>query len=512
MVDADGDGKPDLLAWARAPDGLRGELWFASGKSPAEGRLVAALPADLTAPGCSAHATLSLIGPRTAAFDFEPRCPARIRERATRWIALSRFVAGPPEIALEIRAGAPADGETLAIALDARDRDGDGRADIGVTFTLTGAPHPLPGGGSAAASLAFFDRPAGLSRDPTEPEASIKAIGAALLADGRKKTTSPRVPAAAGAARRLHALLCEDGGGKPIISTTAGPIRCATERIAEESAIAEVEAGLNLGDPVTAFAALGRLDASGQRRKDVDALVAKSVSTIAGTLVRTTAAIPDPPRASGFSPLAFDADGSLLVRTADRVVRVDKTSFAESAADAALMWPKELQWPVDAPTWSLGRVDDDCETSTAVARFGYAGAVTTVPLPIPTPPRCALGGASPPVDLLGASTQGLLFAYRGEIVAIPATAPPRVVPAESFAPAPGVPVDRGTARSPNGGTIAVTTSRGVLVSVLKGSARGGSAKLWTSPLIDGGKACVPSDGGERLACVVSKGAAIYDVK
>jgi hypothetical protein len=512
VLDADGDGKPDLLAWARAPDGLRGELWFASGKAPGEGRLVAALPADLTTSGCTAQATLSLVGPRTAALDFEPRCPARVRERAARWIALVRFVGGPPEIGAELRLGAPADGESLAVALESADRDGDGRADIQIKLTLSGAPSPLPSGGSASAMLAFLERPAGLSRDPTEPEASLRAIGTALIADGRKKTTAPRIPALAEAARRLHALLCEDAGGtRPVVTTTAGPIRCGDLRLAEEAAIAEVEAALNLGDPLAAMAALGRLDAVvPQHRKDVDALVARSIPSGTGTLVRTTAAIPLRPLASGFSPLAFEADGALLVRTADRVVRVDKVTFAESAADPSVTWPKELQWPPDTPTWSLGRVEDACDQPLATARFGYAGAVTPVSLPVPTPARCVAGG--PPVDLLGTGSQGFLFAYRGDVMAIPAAAPPRVVLAESFAAVPGAPVERGTARSPGGGALAVTTSRGVLVAVLKGSARGATARLVTGPQLDGGRACVPSDGGERLACVVAQGAAIYEAR
>lgn len=506
-IDADGDGTPDLLAWSRTPDGLRGELWFASGKAPGEGRLIAAIPADLTAPGCTAQGALSLIGPRTAAFDFTPRCPARIRDRAVRWIAAVRLVQGAPEIGLELRVAATAEGESLQIDLDGRDRDGDGRGDVTVTLTLTGAPKPLPAGGSAAATLAFFDRPAGLSRDPTEPAASMKTIGSALIADGRKKTTAARVAGAAATARRLHAMLCEEASGtKPLITTNAGPIQCGDERVTEEAAMAEVEGALNLGDPIAAMAAVGRLDALGLRRKDVDALVAKSIPTIAGTLVRATAAIPDKPLPAGYSPLAFEADGSLLVRTADRLVRVDAASFAESKADEALAWPKKLIWPSDTPAWELNRVDDACDLGLGAARFGYAGVVETVPLPVPTPPRCVTGGG--PVDLLGAGSAGILFAYRGEVLAIPLAAPPRVVAAESLA----APAEKGTARSPDGGTIAISTARGILVAVLKGAGRGASARLWTAPIVDGGRACVPGDLGRRLACAVANGAAIYDAK
>src|SRR5438105_1153642 len=51
VFDADGDQKPDLLAWSRSSDGLHGQIWFASGKAPAEGRAVATIPADVAGPG-----------------------------------------------------------------------------------------------------------------------------------------------------------------------------------------------------------------------------------------------------------------------------------------------------------------------------------------------------------------------------------------------------------------------------------------------------------------------------
>ena len=511
VLDVDGDGKPDLLAWSRGPDGLRGELWFAPGSNPAGGRIVAALPADLAAAGCNAVATLSQIGPGAALFDFAPRCPARLRERAARWIAVVRLAA-TPEIGLELRLGAPADGESLQVAVDGRDRDGDGRGDVTITVTLTGAARPLPPGGSAAAALAFFDRPAGLSRDPGEPEASFKALGASLIADGRKKTTSPRIPAAALAARRLQALLCDDGGGKPIIITTAGPTRCGELRLVEDSTIAEIEASLNLGDPVAAFAALARLDALAPRRKDVDALVARSVPSITGHRLRTTAASPYVQAAPTWSPIAFDAGGDLLVRTRDRVVRVDRASFEEVPADAGIKWPNRLVWPTsEAPSWTLTAIEERCDAPSLVGRFDLGGEVTDILLPIATAPRCTAGGRLP-IDVLGTSAQGVLLAVRGDVVALPAQTPPRPALADSFALAAGAPVELGAARSPDGAVIALPTSRGVLVAALKGQGRGATAKLWTAPAGDGTSSCVPSNRGERLACVVEKGVAIYDAK
>lgn len=508
VVDVDGDGKPDLLAWARAPDGLRGELIFATSKAPAEARMISALPDGLAASGCTADASLSQIGPRMAAFVFEPRCPGRLRERAARWAAVLRFGV-TPEIALELRTAMPSDGEQLAVALDGRDRDGDGRGDVTFTFTLTGAPRPLPGGGSAAASLAYFDRSAGLSRDPTEPETSLKALAASLVSAGRKKTTAPSVPGAALAARRLRAAICDDSG-HALISTTAGPVRCGADQLVEQTLISEVEAAYNLADPVTAFAVAARLDALGQRRKDVDGLLAKLAPPVAGTLARATGAVAVSVPASAFAPIAFDESGDLLVRTRDKVIRVDKATFAESTADPQPAWPRDLAFPEgDAPTWRLGAVEDGCDTAVVRASFILDGTPTVLPLPVLTPARCAEGTRAP-VNLLGMGAQGYLVAVRGEILAIPAASPPKATLAESFASAG--PVPRGAARSPDGGTIAVTTPRGALVAAVKGTGRGVSARLWTGPQIDNAGPCVPANGGARLACVVKEGVAIYDAK
>jgi hypothetical protein len=60
--------------------------------------------------------------------------------------------------------------------------------------------------------------------------------------------------------------------------------------------------------------------------------------------------------------------------------------------------------------------------------------------------------------------------------------------------------------------IALDTARGVLVAQIKGQGRGASAKLWTNPALDRAKACVPADGGARIACAVKDAVAIYDAK
>ncbi|MFS8066973.1 MAG: hypothetical protein ACMG6S_11430 [Byssovorax sp.] len=508
VLDMDGDGKRDLLAWSRAPDGLRGELWFAPGGNVASARTLAAMPEGLASPGCSVATQLSQVGPRTLVLDLAPRCGAR--GKAIRWIAVLRLVdAAAPELGLELRAGAPAEGESLQVAVDARDRDGDGRNDVLATLTLSGAPHPLPSAGAqASASLAFFDRPAGLSRDPSEPEASFKAMAASLVADGRRKTTAARIPGAALALRRLHGLLCEEGG-KAAITTSAGPVRCGAARAIEDAGMAEVEASLNLGEPLAALAARARLEAMGVHRKDVDALVAKSIPTVTAKVVHKTAAAPAIEPSPAFSPLAWDSAGDLLVHTVDKVIRVDHSAFAEVPIDAALTWPTRLVFPVgaDAPSWKLLAVERRCDEPTLTARLASG----EVALPIAVPPRCT-PSSRVTAELLGASDQGALLAVGADVVALPLAAPLKPAILESLAPAAGAAVELGAARSPAGTTIAVPTDRGVFVATVKSGARTAKGKLWTGADLDGAYQCVPTNGADRLACVTGSTATIFEAK
>ena len=508
VVDLDGDGKRDLLAWSRAPDGLRGELWFAPGGNVASARTLAAMPEGLAGPGCSVATQIAQVGPRTLLLDVAPRCGGA-HDRAVRWIAVLRRVdAGAPEIGLELRLPAPADGESLQVAVDTRDRDADGRGDVLATITLAGAPHPLPSAGAqASAALAFFDRPAGLSRDPSEPEASFKALAAGLVADGRRKTTAARIPGAALALRRLHGMLCDEGG-KAAISTSAGPVHCGDARPIEDAGMAEVEAAINLGEPLAALGALARLEAMGVHRKDVDALVAKSIPTVTAKAVHKTSAAPAIASSPSFSPLAWDSSGDLLVHTVDRVVRIDHTAFAEAPIDAALSWPVRLASPATAASpWTILSVERRCDEATLMAHLESG----EVALPIAVPPKCT-PSARVTTELLGASEQGALLAVGADVVTIPLVSPLKPVVPDSLAPAAGTAVELGAARSPNGSVIAVPTDHGVFVATVKSGARTAKGKLWSGPDLFGAYLCVPSNGGDRLACVTGTTATIFEAK
>ncbi len=228
-----GEAKKSLIAWARTPDsGLRGELVFASSAAPATLRTVAALPGELAPSGCTAKTSLARFGPRAVAFDFRPSCPPEARDRATRWIAIVRWPdpsdgrTGGPELGLELRVAASPDGVTLDPTFESIDKDGDGRRDVVVTFAMSGAPKPLAAA-PASAALVFFDRPAGLARDPSEPGASLKVDVSTISGEARRPKASAKVVAESGALRRIYGALCERAG---IRSSPPAPARSIAAR------------------------------------------------------------------------------------------------------------------------------------------------------------------------------------------------------------------------------------------------------------------------------------------
>ena len=127
VLDADGDGTANLVAWGKTPDGLGGNVWFVSGTALATLASVVTVPVDVAEPGCLATASLSQVGARTLWIDFLPRCSGSTHTRVYRWMAAIRLRPhAPPEPALELRLRPPAEGgpwtlpssESTRIAMD----------------------------------------------------------------------------------------------------------------------------------------------------------------------------------------------------------------------------------------------------------------------------------------------------------------------------------------------------------------------------------------------------------
>lgn len=539
LLDVNRDKDRDLIAWAQAPDGLRGELRYAPGGAPGSDRTIAALPGDLSAQGCSPRTWLAQVGPRTVAFDFAPQCPAG--RKATRWVALIRLgdqqaaAAKGPELGLEIRVGAPPSGESIDIAVDGSDRDADGRDDISAKITLSGGLRPFSGAVGPyptmppmSAVVAFFDRPTGFSRDPSEPAASLAAATFGMIGDAKKKDTAGRVAPAALQLRRLRAAICDEGG-KALVTTSAGPILCGEGRDIEDAAMAEATAAATKGDPARALAAIGRLDArpslGDARKREIIKVLGKVAPIVAFQLAHRTAVAPKP-EAPGWSPLAFEQSGDLLVRTAEGVTRVDHATFAEAPADVAA-WPSALrsEGAGGGDAWVLAGVEQRCDSPTLSALVEDAGATgepserrTSIALPLLTSVnargfasggRCAAIADVPITPIAAAGELGLLFSVGTEIVGLKrqrGAAVVSLVPSPLDASSAGA-VVKGAARSPDGSTLALPTARGLLVIPA-----GGGARLWSGSEMEQASACVPASGGSRVACVVGGAASIFEAR
>ncbi|WP_437635013.1 hypothetical protein [Sorangium sp. So ce854] len=536
LLDVDGDGARDLIAWARSPDGLRGELLLAPAARPQALRTLTALPGDLAAQGCTPRVGLSQIGPAMLALDFAPQCVDKQRAAsagATRWIAVIRLpgagAGAEAELALELRLRAPPPEEALSASLEVADRDADGRDDLVVLVALSGALRPFPAPAGAAAELraplVFLDRPAGLSRDAAQPGEALRGLAASLLRDARGKPTAPSVAAAAQRLRRLHAVLCADaaGGsgasagrdaaraGEALVWTGVGPVRCGEPGLAASIDNAEAVAASTRGAPLAAVAALDRGGAEGRAREEAKLLAKLAPPATAAAVYRTIAA-PHPTAPGGFGPLAFEASGALLVRTAQGVVRVDPAASTESATDVP-PWPAA----VHAGPAQLVAVERRCDAPTLLALFRSSpDAVGEMEVPLPllrgqgpragaaSPERCA-GTERLPFAPLAASEGGFDIALGAALVSIDLRAAAPTSSVLSFpltAPAP-----RGAPRSPDGATLAVPAAGGLLVATA-----GGAARLWSGGDLAQARACAPANGGARVACVVGAAAVIFEAK
>src|SRR5262249_43900235 len=108
------------------------------------------------------------------------------------------------------------------------------------------------------------------------------------------------------------------------------------------------------------------------------------------------------------------------------------------------------------------------------------------------------------VTPLGTSPNGFVIAVGGELVGVGMVPDNHIAAATVGFPLPLDSIARGAARSPDGSTIALPMTGGVLVWTA-----GKSAALWTGDI---GRAtgCVPASGAGRLACLVDKTVVIYE--
>ena len=486
------DGQHGAVAWmlpeGPAADGAPGipELYYFPDQG--EPRRVYTLPGFVpTGPNCKLKTTLVQSGPKSVTLDASAECEGNLIQRSpARALSILAPAAERTEI-LTLRVAAAAPGETLALATDTSDRDGDGRDDVRIVVSVAAT-----GGKPAAAELAYLDRPAGVSRDTSEPQKSLLRLAAGQVQRAKNKKTAADALLRVAGVRRLMSTLCSEGGTPRIFDRDGAAVPCgALGGVVDSLASAEIGAEVALGNAVGAFGALardgwyfGKSGANTRKKLEASALDAVELVTTRVVFLEQRPRLPPPPR---YSPLTFDASGKLLVDT-------DQGRF-DLGTDAATA--TRLEGEAAAPR-SLDVVSESGERLLAVAYSCDRSETTLI--------RNSPAGPLPPaVTHLLAPRPGACG--RGRFEALPAASPlgfssgpglviGGVVAGGALEPLTGV---AGSARSDNGRFLAVPAVRGVLVS-------GATTRLFdlgaqiAEPLRLSD--CVPSNDGTRVACVL----------
>ncbi len=510
--DADGDDVEDAFAWVDASSG--GQLVFLAGKDRGEARAV--LHGDKAQAGCRTEPRLQRLGRETVVLTLRTPCEGDAGARESlRWVVvrLPPPGDGAPEARLVVDRRDPPAGERLDIDVTVADKDGDGREDVVLHAILAGAPPPFASDVRAAADVVFLDRPAGYTLEPSEPEASLSSAAADLVRRAKLPADAEAAAAAAVPIVRLGAALCGDLGA-PLVTTTAGAIRCGELRAIVDAFAAQAAAGLARRDLPRAFAAAEALRALGERasaqRKTIDGALDREAPIAPARVVsRAALAVEVTPGASS-PPLAWDAEGQLLVVRGTEVSRIGPDGALENATAAP--WPRAIAWSSGGQTATLTAVVRRCGPAALVATVDRGSSRIDLPLPDLTSliPRglaeepCTAGRVDVGVLSLGADRT--VVAVGPMIVALVGggdglRAERAAPPAPTDAPAPP-----GGARAADGKAMALLVGGDALMMGGKGPRR------LRAPEIASASACAPLAGGNRLACVGARGVAVLEAE
>jgi hypothetical protein len=510
LRDFDGDGKKDALAIVRPPAAERkpgsstGDLVFISGADNAHIAMIASGPALAPQSSCAPVARLEKIGPRAAFAEIGSACPRGAGSRAVVVVRLN----GPlPAVAFDATIVDPPQAPKLSIDADSVDRDKDGNDDVVLRVAIEGGGAGGEIAPKLAAKLAFFDRPAGPSRDSEEPEASLKPIAAQLATRASKPKDAPSVPPAVRQLRALYRAICLEGGAARLTKIHGGASTpCGLMKSLEDANVAEVRAYVTQGDALRAFAAaegaqLAPATKTAAKTVELQKLLNDVAPAAEARNVRAISAIADAPRGEQpeWGPLAFDPAGKLLVRHGKQVVAVDPESGDEQASDVQ-PWKDEVVSPDGKSRWI--EAYHACEGVSLRATFAPTGAdgdMSDVLLPIaPRLGKSCNGGKGEPAQTIPIAwgPRGLEALVAGQPVLIKPQ-PPEATALTAFLDE--VP-PAGSPRAHGAKAFAFATSTGVLV-------RRPNAERWallkSSDLQPYGdlKRCTISDDGSRVACL-----------
>lgn len=501
QADFDGDGAPDVVAWTLpqrpSPAASPGELWyFPSRGAP---KRLASLPGFVpTGPSCQLQTELTQTGKHTLTLDAAAHCTSALIARApSRAIAVVEPAARHP-VLIVLRVAQAAPGQVMKLAVDSADRDGDGRDDVAVTVSVRADGSRV----TASAPLVWLAQPAGLSRDAREPARAFERLaGHALFHAGRRRERD-RVAGEVNAARRLFAALCKEGGVPRVFGRDGVPFGChgvagALARLARAKALA----ALRSGNVLEATSVLTRNGWYGFKlpthtRKRIRQAIEHSTQRVAiASVVRVKAVPVARGAAPRWSPLMFEASGSLLVQTPNGLVRVapDGSSETPLAAEAGV-----TAWPLAVTLQSGARwtgATDACDRPEVMLTFGAGNDAPArhlaTRLLAPRPGSCE-GGARPrvppptPVGLM--SGQSLEALVAGSLIG------PRSFGAETVLAVPP-----GSPRSPDGKLLVAPTALGLLVLGTDPH----KPELWTADGVNpmGLSDCVVANGARAAACV-----------
>jgi hypothetical protein len=485
-----GGGEHDVLAWAvgTTEKPIVGELWL----YPEQGapRLVLAAPSFLpTGPGCSHGARLEHAGPSTVMLDIKATCSGALLLRAPeRSVSVLAPLRAAP-LVVGFRLAAPARDERLDVDVHATDRDGDGRDDVEMALRFGTGETP-----DVAARFIWLARAAGLSRDMSEPRASFAEI--AKPAGVRAGEARLGIAERGASARRLYASLCAESATPRIFLDDGAALDCGDLSSAFEALTsAEVDAALASGQVGEAFAALERhawFPAGSTQGAEQFAKKQLAKLNARWTRRRVIKVVPLEARPRGveprphYSPLTFHADGSLLVLTAEGVVRAAPDGrFEYDASDEIDGWPTAVASPSGE---QLIGAAFPCERSDVVwlrvAADGSPLEPLSTRLVAPRPGNCG---------------SGVRFVAPGvSPVGWPDAEPSAYVGASRLGAPPSHP-PMGSASSPNGRFSIVATRAGLLVST------DGKTTLWTfdSPALAAQLSdCVVSNNAQAAACLL----------
>jgi hypothetical protein len=518
LADFDGDGIKDAFAIVRPADGgdrsETGELvYLRAGASALSATATYAPTADLARDSsCAPLTRLVRVGRRAVLAELGLRCGAHPTKAPSRWVAVvaAPALAGGVRVPEGVRFAAtlsdPPGAPSLSVDADTADRDGDGLPDVALRVTIEGGGGPFEPGPRVSATLAWLDRPAGLSRDGGATDSSFLALATTAAARARVAREASSVLGLVSQTRSLWRAMCADGGSPRLVGVTgSGTISCGGARPLEELGLAEVRAFVTLADPLRAVLALDRAQrppASHTASRTTDALgwIGPQAPATAARAVRSIAAVPS--LGKGHEPswgaLAFEASGKLLVRTRAGVVRVDPDAGDETSADGVSVWPPSVVSPEGTMRWI--ETYDPCDGFALHASFAPSSGDDLLDAVLPVAPplgdRCS-GSRGAPARALPVAwgPKGLEAIIEGE----PLLIAPDLSRATVLATALDSPVSLGSPRSPDAKAIVVPTTVGLFV---RGPAR---SRLFRASELEGSYAqlrdCTVSNDQYHVACV-----------